>query len=44
MEETGKNFDMDPKTFTLANIFRMELHNYAATIGFVNCSHEVFDL
>ncbi|XP_073386148.1 dynein-1-alpha heavy chain, flagellar inner arm I1 complex isoform X3 [Physcomitrium patens] len=33
MEETGKNFDMDPKTFTLANIFRMELHNYAATIG-----------
>ena len=36
MEATGKSFDMDPKTFTLANIFRMELHNFAAQIGCVN--------
>ncbi|KAG0555973.1 hypothetical protein KC19_11G016600 [Ceratodon purpureus] len=33
MVETGKTFDMDPKTFTLANIFRMELHNFAAQIA-----------
>ena len=33
MEETGKTFEMDPKTFTLANIFRMELHNFSAQIA-----------
>ncbi|KAG6552247.1 hypothetical protein Mapa_006097 [Marchantia paleacea] len=32
MKETGKSFDMDPKTFTLASIFRMELHNFAEVI------------
>lgn len=34
MQETGKSFDMDPKTFTLANVFKMELHNFAAQIGY----------
>ncbi|OAE19678.1 hypothetical protein AXG93_1847s1410 [Marchantia polymorpha subsp. ruderalis] len=33
MKETGKSFDMDPKTFTLASIFRMELHNFAEVIS-----------
>lgn len=33
MELTGKNFDMNPETFTLANLFAMELHNYAETIS-----------
>ncbi|EFJ08822.1 hypothetical protein SELMODRAFT_131043 [Selaginella moellendorffii] len=33
MEVTGKSFDMDPKSFTLANLFRMELHNFAAVIS-----------
>jgi len=35
MDITGKSFDMDPKTFTLARIFKMELHNFAAQIGYV---------
>ena len=30
---TGKNFDMNPETFTLENLFAMELHNYAETIS-----------
>ena len=34
MQETGKSFEMDPKTFTLANVFKMELHNFAAQIGY----------
>lgn len=33
MEMTGKNFDMNPETFTLENLFAMELHNYAETIS-----------
>ena len=33
MELTGKNFDMNPETFTLENLFAMELHNYAETIS-----------
>lgn len=34
MKETGKSFDMDPKTFTLASIFRMELYNFADVIRY----------
>ena len=30
---TGKNFDMNPETFTLDNLFAMELHNFADTIS-----------
>ena len=33
MAKTGKQFDMDPKTFTLANLFAMQLHTMAADIG-----------
>ena len=33
MELTGKNFDMNPDTFTLENLFSMDLHNYADTIS-----------
>ena len=33
MEQTGKNFDMNPDTFTLQNLFAMGLHNYADTIS-----------
>ena len=33
MELTGKNFDMNPETFTLENLFAMELHNFADTIS-----------
>lgn len=33
MEMTGKDFDMNPETFTLANLFAMELHNFADTIS-----------
>lgn len=33
MESTGKNFDMNPETFTLENLFAMELHNFADTIS-----------
>ena len=33
MESTGKNFDMNPETFTLENLFAMELHNFAETIS-----------
>ncbi|CAG9462277.1 unnamed protein product [Pedinophyceae sp. YPF-701] len=33
MEATGQSFDMDTKTFTLANMFSMQLHNYAADIN-----------
>ena len=32
MQVTGKQFDMDPKTFTLQNLFAMELHNVASVI------------
>ena len=33
MELTGKNFDMNPETFTLENLFTMELHNFSETIS-----------
>nr|WAW84832.1 axonemal dynein heavy chain 10 [Halisarca dujardinii] len=33
MEITKKNFDMNPKTFTLENLFAMELHNFAEPIS-----------
>ena len=33
MEQTGKNFDMNPDTFTLQNLFTMGLHNYADAIS-----------
>ena len=33
MDKTGKKFDMNPDTFTLQNLFAMELHNYTETIG-----------
>ena len=33
MEKTGKNFDMNPDTFTLENLFTMELHNFEETIS-----------
>jgi len=33
MEITGQRFDMDAKTFTLANLFSMHLHNFASEIS-----------
>ena len=33
MQVTGKTFDMNPQTFTLANIFEMELHKFAEKIA-----------
>jgi len=33
MESTKQNFDMNPETFTLENLFAMQLHNYAETIS-----------
>lgn len=33
MMKTGKDFDMNPDTFTLENLFAMELHNFSDTIG-----------
>lgn len=33
MEVTCQEFDMDPKTFTLGNMFSMQLHKYAEEIG-----------
>ena len=33
MESTKKNFDMNPETFTLENLFAMELHNFADVIS-----------
>ena len=33
MTKTGQKFDMNPDTFTLANIFAMELHRYRETIA-----------
>ena len=33
MEMTKKNFDMNPETFTLQNLFAMELHNFAEVIS-----------
>jgi len=33
MDLTKQNFDMNPETFTLENLFAMDLHNYADTIS-----------
>ena len=33
MVKTGKDFDMNPETFTLANLFAMDLHKYFDLIG-----------
>ena len=33
MAKTGKTFDMNPDTFTLENLFAMELHNFKEVIG-----------
>ncbi|XP_071826175.1 dynein axonemal heavy chain 10-like isoform X2 [Apostichopus japonicus] len=33
MAKTGKSFDMNPDTFTLENLFAMELHNYKDVIA-----------
>jgi len=33
MKKTGQSFEMNPDTFTLANIFAMELNRYSETIG-----------
>ena len=39
MSKTGQQFEMNPETFTLQNIFAMELHNFADVIGdIVNCA------
>ncbi|EDV22455.1 uncharacterized protein TRIADDRAFT_50643 [Trichoplax adhaerens] len=38
MELTGKNFDMNPETFTLKNLFAMELHNYSDVIADITSS------
>lgn len=32
MKETGIEFDMNPETFTLANLFAMELHRFNEVI------------
>ena len=32
MTKTGQVFDMNPDTFTLDNLFSMNLHNFAETI------------
>eukprot|EP00879_Flechtneria_rotunda_P030999 GHRR01033803.1.p1 GENE.GHRR01033803.1~~GHRR01033803.1.p1 ORF type:complete len:122 (-),score=32.22 GHRR01033803.1:412-777(-) len=33
MAVTGQSFDLDPKTFTLANMFAMQLHKYEDEIA-----------
>ncbi|XP_064612357.1 LOW QUALITY PROTEIN: dynein axonemal heavy chain 10-like [Liolophura sinensis] len=33
MENTGQKFDINPETFTLANVFSMELHRFQDTIA-----------
>ncbi|XP_059165934.1 dynein axonemal heavy chain 10-like isoform X2 [Physella acuta] len=39
MAKTGQKFDMNPDTFTLANIFAMELHHFRDTIAeIVTCA------
>jgi len=39
MEKTGQTFDMNAETFTLENIFAMELHRFQDKIGeIVNCA------
>ena len=39
MEKTGQTFDMNAETFTLQNIFAMELHRFQDKIAeIVNCA------
>ena len=39
MTKTGQKFEMNPETFTLDNVFAMELHRFQDTIGeIVNCA------
>ena len=39
MNKTGQTFEMNPETFTLQNVFAMELHRFQDTIGdIVNCA------
>lgn len=39
MTKTGQNFEMNPETFTLANVFAMELNRFQETINeIVNCA------
>lgn len=38
MAQTGQSFDLDPKTFTLANMFAMQLHKYKDIIAQVTSS------
>jgi hypothetical protein len=38
MALTGQTFDLDPKTFTLANMFAMQLHKYKEEIAKVTSS------
>lgn len=33
MTKTGKKFDMNSDTFTLENLFAMELHNFSSLIA-----------
>lgn len=33
MDRTGTTFEMNPDTFTLENMFAMELHKYGSVIG-----------
>jgi dynein heavy chain len=33
MTLTGQSFDLDPKTFTLSNMFSMQLHKYKEEIA-----------
>lgn len=33
MERTGTSFDMNPDSFTLENMFAMELHKHSNVIG-----------
>ncbi len=33
MDLTKQNFDMNPETFTLENLFAMDLHNFADVIS-----------
>ena len=39
MNKTGQKFEMNPDTFTLQNVFSMELHRFQEAIGeIVNCA------
>ena len=39
MEKTGQTFEINPETFTLQNIFAMELHRFQDKIGeIVTCA------